>query len=114
MTDDLIARLEAASEGSRKLDIALWEELKLIAPGAISGGTYELPHYTTSIDAALTLVPEGWILDELGDDAVGSPGAMQIIGATAQLSDGGSRKAQGQAPTRPLAACIAGLRARKL
>jgi hypothetical protein len=51
--DELISALESATEGSRELDDQINEAL---------GNDYEThcPRYTTSIDAALTLVPEGW------------------------------------------------------
>ena len=70
---DLIAKLEAAPEGSRELDakiaIALWPDLlecrsdpelgegHWIHPRF--GKTYASP-YTTSLDAALTLIDETW------------------------------------------------------
>jgi hypothetical protein len=59
MNGDLIARLEAAAEGSKELDweIAgkpLWEY-----PPNDRRPNYNNPLYTTSLDAALTLVPEG-------------------------------------------------------
>lgn len=53
---DLIKRIEAASEGSRALD---WEIH--LHDGLDGKGMYgSHPHYSTSIDAAITLVPEGW------------------------------------------------------
>ena len=98
---DLIARLAAATAGSRELDVrikawlqpdipvmtdsggygpnahpveytALSEMIEVWADGAPNddrardhhwdglGMGVSTPHYTTSIDAALTLVPEGW------------------------------------------------------
>lgn len=45
---DLIARLEAATEGSRELDKAIWLEI-----GESPMKLILCPHYTTSIDAAL-------------------------------------------------------------
>ena len=60
----LIAKLEAATEGSRELDFAI--RLVDEEPGTkIDGRFAELvPRYTTSLDAALTLVPAdpkgGW------------------------------------------------------
>ncbi len=70
------------------------------------------PLFTFSLDSALTLMMPGWILDELGDDAAGQPGAMEIIGATCQISDGAQHEFQFQARTRPLAVCGAVFRAR--
>jgi len=66
---DLIARLETATEGSRELDA---EIVRAVDPdaffaddGSFESAVYDCinrypPHYTTSLDAALTLVPEGW------------------------------------------------------
>jgi len=71
---DLIQRLEAATEGSRELeeDIALsvvWRRLDG-GTSAIASGVWQspcdfwggllLPCFTRSIDAALTLLPEGY------------------------------------------------------
>lgn len=57
--DTLIERLESATEGSRELDRAI-EEWRLDpydeAPFHLRDES--IPHYTTSLDAALTLVPE--------------------------------------------------------
>lgn len=69
---DLIAKLEAATEGSRELDAeigALEDPLgrrphPAAAPGWLVGGDTDSPiealAYTKSLDAARTLVPEGW------------------------------------------------------
>lgn len=80
-TDELIKLLEGATEGSRDLDARIGYAVDLIAEGDLSWRTtvdrcgWEdamrrseshqnvwssyLPHYSTSVDAALTLVPEG-------------------------------------------------------
>lgn len=70
----LIARIEAASEGSRPLDIEIARALEPEAPiwpfgycttdeepiwQPRASGKCEVPRWTTSLDAALTLVPEG-------------------------------------------------------
>jgi hypothetical protein len=116
MNNDLIARLEAATEGSRELDIAVGraagEEVDLerdqhgrplfrLARDAWG----ILPHYTTSLDAALTLVPEGHLHWYVGRWPIGyraeicrhhqTPPHIPMIGATPAL-----------------ALCIAALRAR--
>ena len=61
-----------------------------------------LPPFTTSIDAAVTLVPEGfrWSVVKCRRDA------------TASVGPEGSVPARGSARTAPLAICIAALRAR--
>lgn len=75
MTADLITRLESADGPSRELDAdiarAIGWECVVRDPEAQgkyvcwrkhyrSGEWIMLPRYTASIDAALTLVPEGW------------------------------------------------------
>lgn len=105
----LIARLESASEGNDGLDIAVWachkdswphtdnEWLRLCAK---RGGT--IPKFTTSLDAALTLVPEGcrWKIDSVGMATVMSRSAAFTF-------EGEHYDTQ-----LPLALCIAALRAR--
>lgn len=126
----LIADLEAAPEGSRELDIKIWvavngkgQPMKTVGPPSynpprffcnpspdIDWIGYDLliiaPNYT-SLDAALTLVPEGcgWHVDDEGvavvfvreNDLVGHP----IIGQCNEAS------------TPPLGICIAALKARQ-
>lgn len=77
MTDSLIAKLESAAEGSRELDEAIaiavladFEVDRLVGmsdddPGILTfrypdGSRGTALRYTTSLDAALSLVPEGW------------------------------------------------------
>jgi hypothetical protein len=81
---DLIARLEAATEGSRELDYLIhgtikgwrlpdqshrfswWtgQSFQYGDPADMRRAIYideeALPYYTTSLDAALTLLPKGW------------------------------------------------------
>lgn len=56
--DSLIAELEQAQEGSRILDyrIAYGDAYKGMAAGDLMGA----PHYTTNLQDALGLVPEGY------------------------------------------------------
>ena len=65
---ELIAALEAAKGPSRDLDMAI--ELLLEDAGFDEPATNwpeDCPHYTESIDAALSFTPEGW---ELGLDPI--------------------------------------------
>jgi len=59
MSDDIIAALEAAEAGSRELDAEIW---RFVDPKEYEAkiGFVCSREYTTSIDAALSLVPEGW------------------------------------------------------
>ena len=62
----LIERLQEANEGSRELDAeiakAVYPRLELRGNGQwyIDNIHVRIEPYTTSIDAALTLMPEGW------------------------------------------------------
>ena len=88
MTDlsDLIAKLEAADTHDPPL--------------------VNLPHYTTSIDAALTLVPEGWVVSHAywGRDK----SAFCLTKEVGIYTEG-----QHAAATPALALCIAALKARE-
>jgi len=52
----LVASLEAASEGSEYLDYAIQRQFSLMKP---------VPPYTSSVDAAMSLLPEGWSIHRL-------------------------------------------------
>ena len=124
--DALIAKLEAATEGSRELNGEIWWVVDrraaevtyrnaalgnpIAIPDKMPGGlgrlvvTQYAPHYTTSIDAALTLVPDG--LDEEIKRARhrGWYVALWKPGRVGQIGD---------SSTPALALCIAALKARK-
>ncbi len=62
---ELIAKLEAASGPDRVLEQDIWHALGLCQKIVINGepagcADYHAPHFTSSIDAAVSLVPEGW------------------------------------------------------
>jgi len=115
----LIAKLEEATEGHEDFDIVIGDLLDPIA--AANGDTRPIIPYTRSLDAAVTLVPEGWWLKidiarnrgsrraqchckleqdswtqdrDLADD---EPFEIEVINR----------------PTGPLAVCIAALKARQ-
>jgi len=116
MIASLIARLEAASGPSVELD----EEIRVAvdaeninywpAEFAPTVGTYEGPvAYTASIDAALTLVPEGlFFLFGIGRVRSGEPLAAAQIMRPVTLD----QVAEAEADTLPIAICIAALKAR--
>ncbi len=67
--DTLIRDLERETEGSRELDHDIlaavgcptdWREDDDVQEYTFRTGFDWPPHYTTSLDSALTLVPEGW------------------------------------------------------
>lgn len=125
---DLIARLEEATEGGRELDAALevvkraWDAEKAgVAPEHAAQwrhlGTgwvgddhtkYMAPRYSTSIDAALLLVPGDWRLEHLGEQ-LHLPQMWEC-----ELHNRNEEQAiQGEAATPALAICIAALKARE-
>ena len=99
--EDLIKRLEEATGSDQDLDAeihALMPEPKVIEP----------PKYTTSLDAALTLVPEGWRGTHLW---FGPNGSACNLGFDAERVE--DRKfVEGRHQQFALAICIAALKAR--
>lgn len=131
----LIVRLEAAVGPDRELDADIdvtvrpgeirWKQaigtmemyptVKRASSNYVGGFVLEyVPAYTASIDAALTLVPEGWRLYGLSDqthfqsNCGWHAGVDQYFGRVCMPHNIHSV----QAPTAPLAICIASLRAR--
>ena len=108
----LISQLNTATKESRGLDIKMWEwinnELVKYGSGNVNPILLtKVPHYTTSIDAALTLVPEGWSLYHL--DTFGGGGYCEVTPSDGDESD----CINGQASTPALALCIAALKAKE-
>jgi hypothetical protein len=66
--EDLIARLKAAQEGSRELDVEIeraeWRRRHGDRPMP-KDLLISIPKYTRSIDAALTLLPREWLIFEM-------------------------------------------------
>lgn len=133
---DLIEKLEAATEGSRELDAEIGAQLgggvashncsdntrRTYGAGAwftdadnmravLIEHTHHAPHYTTSLDAALTLVPEGyaWSLD-FDPKLPGKPGRPYY----ADVTDFSTHAAKAWSTTPALALCIAALKAREV
>lgn len=97
--EQLIQKLEAATEGSKRLDYEIWRNT-----GGAELSDWEdriWPAYTTSLDAALSLVPEGmwWKFS--------SRTKVAHIGR----NKNGTATDTAKAATAPLALCIAALRA---
>jgi hypothetical protein len=63
---------------------------------------------TSSVDGALALavLAPGWFIEHAGDNARGEPGNMRVFGHTVEYSNEVER-VQGDAPTKPLAYCLA-------
>lgn len=58
--DDVLARLEAATEGSEALDRLIYEAMGAEEFFDCTYSDSDMPPFSTSVDAALTLVPDGW------------------------------------------------------
>jgi hypothetical protein len=112
---DLLTALQSAERGSRELDALVEKTLGLAITTdrtglamAGDGTRYRVPHYTTSIDAALALVerelPGARVMVERCHDGTGW--AMIQVSA-------GSPRIMEEAPTPPLALVIALVRAKE-
>ena len=132
--EQLALRCEQAEGPDRELDakIALaagWQEITLphgsrycIRPDGFKtshGLVAYAPAYTASIDAALTLVPEGWFVDNLAQsgrrDGTWWAALIQPPEGdeeTGKLTRDGARESAFDTPTPALALCAAVLRAR--
>jgi len=112
-----VRRIEAARSGLAEEYWANWQ--------ASPDGTVYDPHtryssqpFTASKDAAIALaarVLPGWTFEHIGQDYIRASGLdndVMPMGWTVEISDG-SQTIQGQAPTLPLAICIALLRAKE-
>ena len=113
---DLLKRLTAAEIGGWGLDAEIaaaigctkapqsnpYNSLRLLHP---NGRTIDLPAYTTSVDAALSLVLEGWHVEVTGEQGAEGWGV--------RLTADDLLDVIGLAPDLALAICIAAIYARK-
>ena len=104
MTDKLSDRIEAASAGSRELDA---EIAGTDATTVMWHDEEETPRYTTSLDAAMTLVPEGALM------AVRTYAEPGVYPAHVRASAWVQGSPRCFAATPALALCAAALRAQK-
>ena len=116
---EIIVALEAATGPDRKLDAKI---LLAAYPGlglkkgfgegyySSSGIHTAVEFYTDSIDAALTLVPDGWRKNVILDpDAADFPASVMIAHGFSH-----DQVFRGAGKSLPLALCIAALRAREV
>ncbi len=114
--DDLIGRLEAATEGSHELDGAIYRYLhpkrcEQYADDREIRHAWTCPQWTTSLDAALTLVGDKWWTVGPGKTREAEP----LYGAAIYEPIVGEPQliASGETNANPaLALCIAALKAR--
>lgn len=116
---ELIAALEKSQGPSRDLDAGIGRAIGFVPkrkninkrsryPTVVLRVEEVFPAYTSSLDAALTLVPEGWFwwvghLDETD---------RRFVATIAKRAVVGSPSCKGLATTAPIAICIAALQAR--
>lgn len=100
----LVTMLQSAKEGSEYLDYSIQRLL--------FGTAKPVPLYTRSIDAALSLLPEGWTIHRLSQLSDCRGGFGGWIADIFRASDAMiPYPANGTAPTAPLALCLAVVRA---
>jgi len=121
----LIEQIEAADAGSRELDAEIarvfeperiWLPVMSYGHGVYAnanGSASMCPAYTTSLDAAMTLVPEGWRLAAMAEhDPKDGKSIVHLVrigkGYGGQVDD----RRWSNAATPALALCAAALRAR--
>jgi len=116
----LISRLEQAEAGSRELDGLIevatlfkgnsgyqLDRGKFYANDRRIVAVHEAPHYTTSIDAAMSLVPEGW-QDVRQHHHVMTDGSIRSY---AEIETAAGTFNAGPTATPALALCVAALKA---
>ena len=113
MLDELFARLAAATEPNRTLDHAIARAvgtIRTVQHEREWDATWEeWPNYTAAIDAAMTLVPEGWCLYTLKNQYWGT--TPKWFAGLANLSTHDVESAHGR--TGALAIILAALKARR-
>ena len=131
--DDLLARLEAATEGSEAFDVEIAHKIGMARQAYNEDGVaddivYDPPYpggqprcrplrYTRSLDAALTLVPEGAFVEVNGPRKYLNIPTVVPNFWLAKVWHGPQFHAarhDGWGATEPLARCIAALRARQV
>jgi len=103
---DLIERLEKATEGAEVLDVAVCRAICNYGP---DDPLWHVMPYTRSLDAAMTLVPEGHAVDLADCPEMGSV-ARVYFGPIRENSAG---EPTGRGNTPALALTIAALKARE-
>jgi hypothetical protein len=109
----LIEKLSAATEGSRELDDAIQEVAIPLGCGMLVFNGRQPPLYTTSLDAALSLVPEGWRIEDFSQYRNGDFYVCLWPREKDDWDDGLPQTVGDDAATPALALCVASLKARQ-
>jgi hypothetical protein len=119
----LAERVKKATGSDRELDGLIWKALFPVTcafarMGGLSPGANPPPDFTSSLDAAMTLVPEGWHVMEMGEGPDITPRPQNFeYGGTAYVNLHYTNRgllhnvAYGTAVNLPLALTAASLRA---
>ena len=110
--DDLIARLESATESSRELDQQICKALDITGPD-IGGEFNLLPrrcYFSRSLDAVLTLIPKG---RTYGVVRHGETELLNPEGGEAFVHNEGKDFYRSEAANPILAACAVAVRAKR-
>ena len=100
----LVSTLQSAKEGSEYLDYAIQRLFGTMKP---------VPLYSRSLDAALTLVPEGWTIHRLGQMSNCQGGFGGWIGEIYRARDAMiPYPSSAPAASAPLEICVAAMRVR--
>ncbi|CAB4188005.1 hypothetical protein UFOVP1169_41 [uncultured Caudovirales phage] len=109
MLRGLIARCESAVGPDVGLDIQIFRAVNPTKPThSESTGEYLGRPYTASIDAALTLVPEEWRVEHIGEQLSGGRWDVELHWREYSMED----CIQSEGSTAALALCIAALKGR--
>ncbi len=121
--EDLIKSLEQAEQGSEALDKSIARHLGFRIAATTGGphimrqnddvASWDLPRYSRSLDAAVTLIPKGWRWEaaDYGGNQDGPRAALWHGIPAEHIDDVQHHGAFGETPA--LALCIAALRARQ-
>lgn len=106
---ELIERIEAATGPDRELDQQIWFEDHSAKTGAVAGWSADPPHFTASLDAAMTLLDDSYVWGVSKQER--NPGHDYYYQASA-MPFGPIAPGEAKAATPALALCAAALRAR--
>jgi hypothetical protein len=121
---ELADRCEKATGPDRELDADIASSLgwrfrpsfraTMIVAFDPSGIARPAPRPTSSLDAAMSLVPEGWRVGEMGETVIECDDPWQVKLLEKRFSGERAKCAQGDAATPALALCAAALRSRSV
>lgn len=112
---DLIERLEKATGPNRELDQDIWDMVGSNEDSSIADGARLIRHapsYTSSLDAALTLVPENHRWTLCGEEVEGDGNIRKPSAHVSMFLSNYAPNRFKEGATTAIALCIAALKAR--